>query len=383
MSIRLIACCGVLGVGVALVAQDRAVSVKIHPERVEAAQAVLPVEPNPRIQIQYVGMMGFGLMVDNRHHLCCGAGAIRTNFKIDERIVYPNVQGKQPLPPGPFNKKRHGQQTAWAVDNLQITQVLEIVPSKSSDTKRWLDTVLIKYVVENNDQRPRRVGVRVHIDTMCGDNDGALFAAPTTHPGKILDGIELKGKEFPDFVQILERPDLKNPGFVGYYTLKMPGKLIGPDRFMATAHAQNDNGWDIPAVKANGDSDCAIFWQPREIQPGAKVEFACAYGRGLATLPENEGRVKLTLSGSFEPGKQFMVTAYVEEPVANQTLLLELPAGLELLEGRELQPVPAPPSGSATSVVTWKARARELGSFDIRIRSSNGVTRTWPITLAR
>jgi hypothetical protein len=67
----------------------------------------------------------------------------------------------------------------------------------------------------------------------------------------------------------------------------------------------------------------------------------------------------------------------------SQTLLLELSAGLELIEGRELQPVPAPPAGSATSVVTWKARARELGSFDVRIRSSNGVTRTWPITLAR
>jgi hypothetical protein len=379
MLMRMIVC-GV--VGAALAAQDRPVTVKVHPERVDAPQAALPIESGLRIQIEYVGMMGFGLTVDGRYPLCCGAGAIRTTFKIDDRIFYPNVQGKEPLPPGPSDKKRYGQQVTWAIDNLQITQVLELVPSKSAEPKRWRDTVLSKYVVENNDRVPRKVGVRVHIDAMCGNNDGALFAAPT-HPGKVLDGIELKGKDFPDFVQILERPNLQNPGFVGYYTLKMPGKLIGPDRFMATAHGPGDRGWDIPILKANGDSDCAIFWEPREIAPGAKVEFAYAYGRGIATLPENEGRVKLTLSGSFEPGRQFTLTAYVEEPFANQTLLLELPKGMELLEGRELQPVPAPVTGGATSVVTWKARARELGNFDIRIRSSNGVTRTWPITLGR
>ena len=30
---------------------------------------------------------------------------------------------------------------------------------------------------------------RVRIDTMCGNNDGALFAAPT-RPGEILNGVE-------------------------------------------------------------------------------------------------------------------------------------------------------------------------------------------------
>jgi len=358
------------------------VTVKIDQPKSEASQASLPVEPNPRLQIQYVGMMGIGLTVDNNITLCCGPGAIRTNFKIDGRVVYPNAAGQQPLPPGPLGKKRHGLQASWTYDQLTFTQIIEVVPSKAAaDKKRYLDTALIRYVVENKGDKPRSVGTRVHIDTMCNGNDGALFAAPT-HPGKILDGIELKGKTFAAYVQILEKPDLKDPGFVGHFTLKMSGAMIGPDRFICTAHGA-DNGWDLQILQANGDSDCAIFWEPRDVPPKGKIEFAYGYGKGIASLPEAEGRVNLAFSGSFEPKKMFTVTAYVEEPFARQTLALELPAGLELIDGREIQPVPPPPAGSATSVVTWKARVVQLGSYDIRIRSSNGVTKTWPITISR
>lgn len=361
---------------------NRPATAKINEPKSEAAQAALPVEPNPRLQIQYVGMMGIGLTVDNNITLCCGPGAIRTNFKIDGRVLYPNTRGQEALPPGPGGRKRNGLQATWTNGDLTFTQIIEIVPSQArGDKKRYLDTALVRYVVENKGDKPRNVGARVHIDTMCNGNDGALFAAPT-HPGKVLDGIELKGKTFPEYVQILERPDLKNPGFVGHFTLKMTGGLIGPDRFICTAHGA-DNGWDLQVLQANGDSDCAIFWEPRDVPPRSKVEFAYGYGKGIATLPENEGRVKLALSGNFEPGKIFTITAYVDEPLARQTLALQLPAELQLVDGREMQPVPPAAEGSATSVVTWKARVLQLGSYDIRIRSSNGVTKTWPVTISR
>ncbi len=55
-------------------------------------------------------------------------------------------------------------------------------------------------------------------------------------------------------------------------------------------------------------------------------------------------------------------------------MTLELPAGLERIEGREIQPVPPPSADSATSMVLWKARVQRLGDYEIKVRSSTGVT---------
>src|SRR5439155_462026 len=98
-----------------------------------------------------------------------------------------------------------------------------------------------------------------------------------------------------------------------------------------------------------------MYWDPKTLNPGAKRELAYAYGQGIAGNPENEGRVELALGGSFEPGKRFSVTAYVQEPQPGQTLALELPPGMERVEGKEEQPVPAA-TASGNSLVLWKAR---------------------------
>jgi hypothetical protein len=338
------------------------------------------------VQYQYIGMMSFGLTVDQNITLCCGPGAIRTNFKIDNRITYPNTPNiGAPLPLDRFGKARKGIQSMFTdgPSKLQITQQLEVVPSKPAAGKRHLDVVLVRYLIENKDTRAHDFGLRVRIDTMCNNNDGALFAAPQTHPGKVLDGIELKGKDLPDFVQILERPNLKDPGFVGHFTLKLPGSRIGPDRFVCTCHRIGDNGWDTPAMQAQGDSDCALFWSPRSIAPGQKVEFSYAYGKGIASLPESEGRLKVALDGNFEPGKLFTVEATVSEPVPGQTLDLELPAGMTLVEGSAIQPVAAVGDDAANGMALWRGRVDRVGDFTFRIRSSNGIVETRTVSVAR
>ena len=71
-----------------------------------------------------------------------------------------------------------------AKDSIAGTWTQSGVPQK-----RRMDTLLIKHVIENTGAKAHQVGARVHIDTMCGNNDGAIFASPTTHPGKLLDAI--------------------------------------------------------------------------------------------------------------------------------------------------------------------------------------------------
>jgi hypothetical protein len=371
----------------ALAAQDGDVRVTFHEPTTDIAAAVaLPVEPIQRIQYQYVGTMAFGLTIDQQKWLCCGPGAIRTTFKVDNTIVFPNVVGvkPQPLPPDAFGRVRPGLQTSLAVGNVHITQVLEVIPSKPApgQLKRPLDNMLIRYVIENKDAKPHAVGTRVRIDTMCNNNDGALFAAPT-RPGEILNGVELVGTTLPDYVQILEVPNLKAPGFTGHFTLKMTGNRIGPDRFQATSHQAGDNGWDSMAIASNGDSDCVLFWSPRVLAPGQKMEMAYAYGQGIASLPDAEGQLRVSLGGNFAPGRLFTVRAFVEEPLLGQTLSLELPAGMTLVEGSATQPAAPPDHSQGAAVVLWRGRVDGLGDFVLRIRSSNGVTQTRKVSVTR
>jgi hypothetical protein len=378
--------CAALGVFAArLPAQTDDIRVTFQEPKVEVAEIVRPVDTNQRIQFQYVGMMSFGLTVDQKY-LCCGAGAIRTNFKIDNAIVYPNNVGNQAkaLTPDRFGRVRPGMEASLVSGSIHITQRLEVIPSKPApgQPKRPLDNMLIRYIIENKDTKPHTVGTRVRIDTMCGNNDGALFAAPT-RPGEILNGVELSGKTLPDYVQILEVPNLKAPGFNGHFTLKLPGNRITPDRFLCTSHAVGDNGWDAAPIAANGDSDCVLFWTPRVIRPGEKVEMAYAYGQGIASLPESEGRLKVSLGGNFEPGKIFTVQAFVEEPVLGQALTLELPPGMTLVEGSPTQPAAPPSDAQGASATLWKGRVDRLGEFVIRVRSSNGMTETRTINVAR
>jgi hypothetical protein len=213
------------------------------------------------------------------------------------------------------------------------------------------------------------------------NNDGALFAAPTM-PGKVLDGVELKDKTLPDYVQCLQQPNLKAPGQMAHLTLNLGSGIEKADRVVLSRHgAGNLSGWDMPAVRAGGDSGLAVYFEPRELKPGGRREFGYAYGPGLAVPPENEGRVEVKLDGFFEPGKEFTVTARVHDPVPAQRLILELPEGIELVEGREIQPVPEALTSTPLSIVQWRCSVRALGRHRLRLRSSTGVTQTKILTV--
>ncbi len=375
--------------------QDAAgpVNVKFQEPKTDVAEMAVAVNPLQLIRIGHVGNMSFGLtyLPNGQPHpqgglLCCGDGAIRTMFKVDGAMVYPNSpRAAQPLPATPTGKARPGVQQVWGFGDLRITQWLEHIPSRPSKPgeKRAMDTVLVKYLVENLGPKAHTFGTRVRIDSYCIDNDGALFASPTTHPNQILNGILLKEKSLPEYVQILQRPNLKDPGFVGHFTLKLGQKLIGPDRFACTFHGAPENGWEVAVGASNGDSDCVLYWEPRSVPAGGKIEMAYAYGKGLASTPDSEGRVSVAFGGSFEPNKLFTVSAYVDDPMSGQSLTLELPKGVALVEGRAIQPVPQPMDETATSLVQWRCRVSDLGEHTLRIRSSTGVTQTRTFTVTR
>jgi cyclophilin family peptidyl-prolyl cis-trans isomerase len=85
----------------------------------------------------------------------------------------------------------------------------------------------------------------------------------------------------------------------------------------------------------------------------------------------------LVVGGPVAPGRLFTITAYVDYPGRGEALTLELPPGVELVEGKDIQPVPAPPAGAG--VVFWKARASRAGELTVRVRSHGGIVRSQAI----
>jgi hypothetical protein len=366
--------------------EARRVKVTIADEKPVVIEAALPVDPTPRIRYT-ASNIGAQVRDEQNRTLHLSHFPI---LNIDGRIMQPGAMGgrfeksNQPLPPTAGGKKRQGFTSSFVFEDIRVTLTAELAPTKATagNAKRELGSLIYRYSAENIGKVPRKFGLKVYMDVYVISNDGALFAAPTM-PGKVLDGVELKEKTLPDYVQLLQMPNLKNPGYVAHLTLNLGSGIEKASRVVLSRHgAGGFGGWDMPAMASMGDSGLGIFFDPKEIKPGGRREFGYAYGKGIAVAPESEGAVEVRLDGSFEPGKLFTVTALVHDPVHGQSLILDLPKGMALVEGREIQPVPAALADPPQSLVVWKCRVNELGRFPLRLRSSTGVTQTKLITIA-
>jgi hypothetical protein len=383
---KLLCLLAILSVTVAGLSQGPAptppVTVTIQDEKPVVVDSNQGIDPRQRVQLNTQGNMMINLRVDNQTmHL----GFIQTMFHIDGQVMFPgNPPGQlviqnQPLPKSKSGKARTGFVSAYKFHNMLITQVVEVVPTKAKPgKKRQLDAVMVRYYIDNKDDKPHTVGIRIFMDVFIVDNDGALFAAPN-QPNKILNGVELKGKQVPDYLQFLQRPDLKNPGFVAHMTYNFGKAFAMPDRVVLTRLGAFINQWDLAAQQA-GDSAMGFYWDPKEIKAKSKRAMAYAFGQGIAPNPDGDGTMALVLGGSFEPGKLFTVAAYVQDPAFGQSLTLELPAGMQRVEGKEGQPVAMDDDGN--SMVLWKARVLRPGQFSLRVRSSTGVTQSKIITIS-
>src|SRR5205085_12115552 len=110
--------------------------------------------------------------------------------------------------------------------------------------KRVLDTVLCRYVFENNGTTPYTIGLRTQVDTLIGENDGVPFTVPG-YTGMVgntaFANFAAPVNTIPPFLQALEVPNLKAPGTVALVTVKVGGKVEAPNRVSLT-NWENDGG---------------------------------------------------------------------------------------------------------------------------------------------
>jgi hypothetical protein len=290
-----------------------------------------------------------------------------------------------------------GRSSVWIYDDqkVQVTQTVEIVPGAQSGL---LDTCLVRYRLDNKDRRPHKVGLRFLLDTYIGGNDGVPFLIPGSQELCSTSRTFDRPQDVPDFIQACEQEDLASPGTVAQIQLKVAG-LEPPDRVTLGAWPnpelaskdercmQEKTLWEVPVFPIHtlnpADSAVTIYWNDKPLQPGASREVGFAYGLGLVAGSEGGGKLALTVGGSFTPGGEFTVTAYVSNPAPGQTVKLTLPEGFELIDGRAEQGVPPlPPNAeSRNSPVTWKVRAGpKEGTFTLKVQSGTAV-QTQPLRI--
>jgi hypothetical protein len=384
------------------------VEIKDEPEEVQPGGpkvANAPLDPNPRLVYRYGLNQRFGITalqdpmgnpLNKRITYSDDGSTSNTRIKINGADAdYGQPPGRWlsrgvRLPDDPARQARNRTVSVLGLGTaaqLRISQFVEIVPSKqpvmtAAGQRRVLDTVLCRYLIENKDRRAHSVGLRVQVDTLIGNNDGVPFTVPG-FAGLCDQMADFRDpREVPEFIQALEIPNLQNPGTVAHMTLKLGGRLEPPSRVSLTHWPGGGAPWEVAMRHMGGDSAVVIYWNEKVLKPGQKREFGYAYGLGRVDAGEGGGRLGITLSGNFEPGQLFTVTAYVNNPVAGQTLTLETPRGLEP-QGPAKVEVPRPQGAQNTSVVTWNVKVIQTGEHRIRVASSTGMAQSKTITIVR
>jgi hypothetical protein len=288
------------------------------------------------------------------------------------------------LPAGKYGGKTRTYE--FQKEGIHISQTVTIEPGDTvqvapGEYKRQLTTCLIRYKIYNADLVAHRVGLRVLMDTCIGSNDGVPF----TLPG--VDELVTTSKDFrtpnvPDFVQVLERPDLKDPGTVLQLNLRVSEKIEAPERFTLTRYPGREgkvhNKWDIPVRDMGDDSCVVIYWEPRELKKGASREVGFTYG--LGSLAIDKGKLAITLGGSTYVDGELTVVALVSDRNARWATL-ELPPGMKLLDGQQTKrPVP-PVRDDRPSPVTWKIRSTSTGRQNIAVTTDTGLAASRRVTI--
>src|ERR1022692_1113043 len=113
------------------------VKVTIKDGRAVVGEPILPIDPRPRIVPQFSGQNSFGLTVDNKLITCSPQGSIWHSIMVDGNMNDPfgdflgggRMLQPKPLGPTPSGRKRIGTQSTWKHQNIQVTQIIEVVPS--------------------------------------------------------------------------------------------------------------------------------------------------------------------------------------------------------------------------------------------------------------
>jgi len=233
---------------------------------------------------------------------------------------------------------------AWRMEDVVVTQILGFA---AGITTGQLDTARIEYVVTNEGNRARNVGLRIMLDTMLGANDGAPFQV--SGEGLLTD-MAFRGDAIPDYFQAFD--SLANPQVVSQGTLRALDTTVPDAVYFSNWGSLADGPWDFDFAPGRDftrageefvlDSAVALYWDPRPLEPGESRRYITYYGLGGITIAPGHLSLGVTspqrLEGSYTDPVMFEIRAYVEntgEWIARDTVVrLENLAPLQLVQGQ-------------------------------------------------
>jgi len=229
--------------------------------------------------------------------------------------------------------------SSWQLGPILVTQTLSFARSITSGL---MDTAKIEYELVNTDIVSHMVGMRLVLDTMLGQNDGAPFRLEDR---AILTDTVFYSHELPGFWQAFD--SLSHPQVISQGTL-MGGEVTPPSRvYFSNWGSIVDGLWDfnyqpgrdfMRAGEFDLDSAIALYWDQEPLRPNESRIYTAYYGLGGVTITPGELSVALTAPWQVKADQRhretFTIVAYIENTgegdARDVSATLRLPAGLEL-----------------------------------------------------
>ncbi|RCW51502.1 MULTISPECIES: hypothetical protein [unclassified Halanaerobium] len=266
------------------------------------------------------------LWINNKKYIFGGKTERRAgnNGNYGEIITPPTVEGDSIITRSKFG-------------DIIVEQILSIVKSSTTGLP---DTGQIKYRIINNSKEEQKIGLRIMLDTMLGENDGAPFRLGTD--AVTTDKLYYK-KELNNFWQAFD--SLAAPQVTSQGTFLGPD-VTPPDKvYFADWGSLADGIWDfdfnpgqefIRKGEYEIDSAIAMFWVPEKIPAGESKTYITKYGLGGITIVP--GLISLGVTSPAEvtldkDNESFPIIAYLENTseinARNVSVKLELPDTFE------------------------------------------------------
>lgn len=253
--------------------------------------------------------------------------------------------------------------STWQLGPILVTQTIRIV---RSSTTGLLDTAAIAYELHNTDEAEHHIGLRVALDTMLGENDGAPIRAGDQ---AVNTDTMLTGAAIPDFWQAFD--SLADPMVTAQGTLR-GGEVSTPDRVYFTNWGSiAAQVWDIEIKPGRDftrlgefdlDSAMALQWDARPLAAGEKRLYVVYYGLGGMSISPGQLQIGIAAQNNLvaQANAGFQVVAYIMNRGSGEArdvvAELNLPKGLALAPGQALSRKLGNLPVGETAQVKWDVR---------------------------
>lgn len=278
------------------------------------------------------------------------------------------------------------------IGDIIVYQQLSIVYNPYTQRE---DTVEFLYTVKNTGDTPHTVGVRLLLDTVFDGNDLVPFKIPGI--GERAIETELWGDDIPEYWQIFN--SVTNPKIIAQGILKVDKEYM-PDRVRFTNWTSARlNMWDyyVPEGQSNGDSAVALYWNERTL--GKDASFSCKTFFGLGKLEQDlTPPLSLAVMGTTELGvlkneageeeyspNPMTISAFIENigtgTATNVIATLNLPEGMEIVEGSQSMYLGDLPAGAKKYDLLWKVKVQptwseKVAKYSVTITADNTDSKT-------